>query len=123
MHEKISVTTHLHLNKLRRNDEDHARAALDPHPGGSLVVPRRARLRLAAAEERGERVEVADVVARPVLELRVEHLELEREHAVEEVRARLARLQRVQHREEVRALGGGLVEEAHARERGEAEVP
>lgn len=120
---KVNAPTHPHLDELRRNDEDDARAALYPHPGSGLVVLGRPRLCLAAAEERGERVEVADVVAGPILELRVEHLELEREDAVEEVRARLARLQSVQDREEVRAFGGGLVEEAHAREGGETEVP
>lgn len=52
--------------------------ALYPLPGGGLVVLGRPSLRLAAAEERGERVEVADVVSGPVLELRLEHLELER---------------------------------------------
>ena len=114
------MRTHLHLDELRGEDEADPRAALGPHARRGLVVLRGARLGLAAVEERGERVDVAHVVARPVLELRVEHLELEREHAVEEERARLGRLDRVQDGEEVRALGRGLVEEAHARERGQA---
>ena len=117
------MRTHLHLDELRGEDEADPRAALGPHARRGLVDLRGARLGLAAGEERGERVEVAHVVASPVLEARVEDLELEREHALEQEFARRGRLDSVQDREEVRAFGRGLVEETHARERGETEIP
>ena len=63
------------------------------------------------------------MVPSPVLELRVEDVELEGQLAVEQERAGLGRLDGVQDREQVRALGRGLVEEPHARERRQAQVP
>ena len=63
------------------------------------------------------------MVARPVERLRVEDLELEGQDAREEPGARARGLDAGEDRKEVRALGGGLIEEAHARKGGEAEVP
>ena len=63
------------------------------------------------------------MVARPVERLCVQDLELEGQDAREEPGARARGLDAVEYGEEVRALGGGLVEEAHACEGGEAEVP
>lgn len=117
------VCTDLHLDELRRDDEADPGAALGPHRGRSLVRLGRTRLGLAPVQQRGERVEVAHVIPGPVFELRVQHLELEGEHAVEEERARLGGLDGVQDGEQVRALCGRLVEQTHARQGGQPKVP
>ena len=68
---------------------------------------------------------MSQMVARPVPRARPQNIELEGDDALQEVRARGGGEagRGVEDAEEVRALGGGLVEEAHAREGGEAEVP
>ena len=117
-----STVLYLDLDELRRGDQAYARRALVPH----LVVrvdAGRARAAPAAAEERAEGVGVAVGVAGPVLDAGVDDVELEGEDVPEDVRARGGGRDPAQRAVQVRRLGRGLVEEAEAREGGEAEVP
>ena len=63
------------------------------------------------------------MVPRPIRTPRAEDLELEGEDAVHEPGAGGGRVDGVEDVEEVGAFGRGLVEEAQARECGEAKVP
>ena len=103
-------------------DQAHARAALDPHLaiGVETCAPRAAS---APPEEHAERVGVPVGVAGPVLDARVDDVELKGEDVLEDVRARRGRVEGRERAEHVRCFCRGLVEEAQAGERGEAEGP
>jgi hypothetical protein len=74
----------LDLDKVRGGDQAHARAALDPYLaiGVETCAPRAAS---ASPEERAERV------GGPILDARVDDVELEGEDVLEDVRAGRAR--------------------------------
>ena len=74
-------------------------------------------------EQSGEGVEITHVVPRPVLELRVKDLELEGQDAIKEERPLLRGLDGVQDGEQIRAFCGRLIEQAHASQGGQPEVP
>lgn len=78
---------YLDFDELRGGNQPHARAALDPHLAVRIDAgaPRAAP---ASMEEGSEGVGVSVRVARPVLDAGVNHVELEREVVLEDVRAR-----------------------------------
>lgn len=69
-------------------------------------------MRSAFFQQRAERVEVPHVVSGPILQPRVHNFELKREDTREHPLAGGGRLDRIEDDEKVRALRGGLVEEA-----------
>ena len=112
----------LDLDKVGGGDQAHARAALDPHLAIG-VEPCAPRAASASPEERAECVGVPVRVGGPVLDARVDDIELEGEDVLEDVRARRGRVERRERVEDVRRFCRGLVEEAQAGEGGEAEGP
>lgn len=63
------------------------------------------------------------MVACPVLQPRLHHLEFKRQDALEDVHARLHRLDPIEHGKQVCGFCGCLVEEPQTGETGQAEVP
>jgi len=99
----------LDLDKVGCGDQAHARAALDPHLAIRVetCAPRPAS---TPTEEPAERVGVPVRIAGPVLDARVDDVELEGEDVLEDVRARGGRLDGRESAEQVRRFCRGLVE-------------
>jgi hypothetical protein len=91
----------LDLDKVRGGDQANARATLDPHLaiGVETCAPRAAS---ASPEERAERVGVPVRVGSPVLDARVDDVELEGEDVLEDVRAGRGWVERGERVEDVR---------------------
>jgi hypothetical protein len=113
---------YLCLYELRCGDQTDAGAALDPHLsiGVETGVPRAAP---TPTEEGAERIGISVLVAGPIFDACVDHVELKGEDVFEDVRARRRWGDRVERAEQVGRFGRGLVEEAETGERGEAERP
>lgn len=104
-----SGPTYLHLNQLTCNDQTHPRPPLLPHRPRYLVLSRFSCFASALSQQSMQTIQVPHVVACPVLDPRLHDLELEGEDAVKEPLPRSGRRHAVEHREEIRDLGGCLV--------------
>ena len=91
----------LDLDKMGCSDQAHTRAALNPHMAIRVetCAPRPAP---TPTEEPAERVGIPVRIAGPVLDARVDDVELEGEDVLEDVRPRGGRLDRRESAEQVR---------------------